>query len=130
MNASSFIQLQLSVNLPEDYKEFLDKTGYLCFGNISQEIYGYKQEFDIEKLPCVIAATKNSEEDYSLNPREIVLSHTGYEDHIVILDTQTSYVFEVSLDGHKEKLADSFSDWLSVMLARNENNNQGINHEN
>jgi hypothetical protein len=124
MNVSSFIQLQLSVNLPEDYKDFLDNTGYLYFSNISQEIYGYKQGFDIEKLPCVIAATKNNKEDYSLNPREIVLSHSGYEDNIIILDTQTSHVFELSSDGHKKRLADSFSDWLSVMLVINEDNNK------
>jgi len=30
----------------------------------------------------------------------------------------------LSLDGHKERLADSFSDWLSVMLARNEDKNK------
>lgn len=122
MKASSFIQLQLSVNLPEDYKEFLDATGYLCFDNISQEIYGYEQGFDIEKLPCVIAATKNNKEDYSLDPTEIVISHANYEDHIIILDTQTSYIFEISLDGYKKKLANSFSDWLSVMSVRNEVN--------
>lgn len=124
MNASSLMQLHLSVKLPEDYKSFLDNIGYLCFSNISQEIYGYKQGFDIEKLPCVIAATKNNKEDYRLDPREIVLSHAGYEDNIIILDTQTSHVFELNLDGYKEKLADSFSEWLSVMLARNEDNNK------
>lgn len=120
MKVSSYIQLQLNVNLPEDYKEFLDKTGYLCLSSISLEIYGYKQGFDIEKLPCVIAATRNNKEDYPIDLKEIVISHAGYEDRIIILDTQTGHVFELSLDGYKEKLANSFSDWLSIVLARND----------
>jgi hypothetical protein len=119
MNASSFIELQLNVILPEDYKVFLDKTGYLSLSNISQEVYGYKQGFDVEKLPCVIGATNKCKLDYSLNSEDIVLSHTGYRDRIVVLDTTTSHVFEVCLDGHKQLLADSFSEWLSNALSKN-----------
>jgi hypothetical protein len=119
MKSSSLVESNLDVILPNDYKEFLDRFGYICLENISQEIYGYKNGFDINKLPCVIAATKNNKIDYNLDPREIVLSHAGYEDRIVILDTRTSYVFELSVEGCKEKLADSFSGWFSDMMAKN-----------
>jgi hypothetical protein len=123
MKSSSFVELNLDVILPIDYKDFLDEIGYICLENISQEIYGYKKGFDIYNIPCVIAATKNNKKDYNLDSKEIVISHAGYQDRIVILDTRTSYVFELSLEGHKKKLADSFSGWYFDMLAKNKINN-------
>jgi len=119
MKTSSQLELILGISLPEDYREFIDKTGYLGLSNISTEVYGYRSDFDIEKIPCVIAATKLNREDYKLQNYEIVISHTGYEDYIVVLDTISSSVFELNLVGDKKKLADSFSSWLAVMQSKN-----------
>jgi hypothetical protein len=87
MKASSQLETILGISLPEDYSEFINKIGYLGLGNISTEVYGYQSDFDIEKIPCVVAATKLNREDYKLKNHEIVISHTGYEDYIVVLDT-------------------------------------------
>jgi hypothetical protein len=119
MKASSQLETLLGISLPEDYRGFIDKTGYLGLGNISTEVYGYQSDFDIEKIPCVIAATKLNKEDYKLKSHEIVISHTGFEDYIVVLDTISGSVFELNLVGDKTKLADSFSSWLAVMQSKN-----------
>lgn len=119
IKASSQLESLLGLSLPKDYREFIDKTGYLGLGNISTEVYGYRPDFDIEKIPCVIAATKLNREDYKLRNHEIVISHTGYEDYIVVLDTISSSVFEMNLVGDKKKLADSFSGWLAAMQSKN-----------
>ena len=119
MKASSQLESLLGISLPKDYSEFIDKIGYLGLGNISTEVYGYQSDFDIEKIPCVIAATKLNREDYNLNNHEIVISHTGYEDYIVVLDTTSGSVFELNLVGDKNKLADSFSSWLAIMQTKN-----------
>ncbi len=121
MKTSSQLESLLGISLPEDYKEFIDSTGYLCLGNISTEVYGYKPDFDIEKLPCVIAATKLNKEDYNLQEHEIVVSHTGFEDYIVVLDTVSGVVFEVNLSGKKKIIAKSFSDWLANLISREQN---------
>lgn len=118
MKISSQLELILGISLPEDYREFIDKTGYLELSNIGTEVYGYRPDFDIEKIPCVIAATKLNREDYKLQNHEIVISHTGYEDYIVVLDTISGSVFELNLVGDKKKLADSFSSWLANMQSK------------
>lgn len=120
MKASAQLELLLGVSLPEDYREFINKIGYLSLDNISTEIYGYKPDFDIEKLPCVVAATKLNKEDYRLQNYEIVISHTGFEDYIVVLDTVSGSVFELNLTEDKKKLANSFAIWLSAMRSKNE----------
>lgn len=119
MKTSSQLELILGISLPEDYRGFIDETGYLELGNISTEVYGYRPDFNIEKIPCVIAATKLNREDYKLKNHEIVISHTGFEDYIVVLDTISGSVFELNLVGDKKKLADSFSGWLAGMQSKN-----------
>lgn len=119
MKTSSQLELILGISLPEDYREFIDKTGYLELSNIGTEVYGYRPDFDIEKIPCVIAATKLNREDYKLRNQEVVISHTGFEDYIIVLDTISGSVFEQNFVGDKKKLADSFSSWLAAVLSKN-----------
>jgi hypothetical protein len=87
MKSSLKLELLLGIALPEEYREFIDKSGYLVLGNISTEVYGYRPDFDVEKIPCVFAATKLNKEDYKLSNYELVISHTGFDDFIVVLDT-------------------------------------------
>ena len=122
MKSSATVELKLNIRLPEDYKEFLDQTGYLLFNSTSKEIYGYKPGFDMEKIPCVIAATKLYKKDYDLKSSEIVISHTGYEDYIVSLDTESGSVYELSnTEKARNKIAESFSNWLSELVANDRN---------
>lgn len=111
--STSEIESLLCVNLPKVYKDFIDTTGYLCLENIGVEVYGYKPNFDIKKIPCVIAATNLYKEAYALRDSEIVISHTGFEELIVILDTDTEYVSEIGFSGVRTKVADNFSTWLA-----------------
>lgn len=111
--SSSKLESLLGLDLPKDYKDFINTTGYLCFENIGIEVYGYKTNFDIKKIPCVIAATNLYKEEYRLLDSEIVISHTGFEELIVILDTVTEYVSEIGFSGVRTKVADNFSAWLS-----------------
>lgn len=120
MKPSDQLESLLGISLPEDYRKFIDETGYLPLGNISTEVYGFRPEFDVKKIPSVIAATNLNSEDYELNHNEIVISHTGYEGHIVILDTTSGGIYELGLNRNKEKIADTFSSWLSVMVSKNE----------
>ncbi len=117
--ASLQLESELGFTLPKDYSEFIDQQGYLSLGNISAEIYGYKPSFDKEKLPCAIAATKLCRADYNLMDHDIVISHTGFEDFIIVLDAASGGVFELNVAGNRKKIADSFSSWLEVMQAAN-----------
>lgn len=116
--SSSLVESLLSVALPSDYREFLDSTGYLCLTNIGIEVYGYKPHFDAEKIPCVIGATRLNKDAYGLTNSEIVISHTGFEELIAILDTTTGHVFEVGFSGARNRVADSFSTWLGSIKAK------------
>jgi len=109
----------LGIFLPEDYKKFIDEIGYLSLGNISIEVYGYKPDFDINKIPCVVAATTQNKDDYNLKDHEIVISHTGFEDYIVILDCISGFVYEVNLSGDRKRVAECFSDWLDNLIIEN-----------
>ncbi len=120
MKPSDQLESLLGISLPGDYRKFIDESGYLSLGNISTEVYGFRPEFDVKKIPSVVAATNLNREDYELKHNEIVISHTGYEDHIVILDITSGEIYELGLNRNKEKIADTFSSWLSVMVSKNE----------
>lgn len=120
MIASDFVARELKIKLPEDYANFLNTTGYLCFSNLGIEVYGYKPEFDIQKIPCVIAATNLNKSNYHLNSSEIVISHTGFEELITILDCNTGKIYEVGFNGLKNEIADSFKTWLKLMTKKND----------
>ncbi|HPI40901.1 MAG TPA: SMI1/KNR4 family protein [Pseudobdellovibrionaceae bacterium] len=117
---SSQLESILGFSVPEDYKRFIDKTGYLCLENIGAEVYGFRPDFNIEKIPCVIGATNLNKDNYNLDKHQLVISHTGIEDIIVVLDTETGCVFEQGFSGNKTKVANSFSLWLANIGSENE----------
>jgi len=107
-----YVEDSLNVKLPDDYSKFLTEYGdYEINGS---EIYGYTEAYiDVEQIPCVIGATKIYRNDYNLSSSEIVISYSGFEDLIVVLDTKTGKVHEIDLDGNKQLLANSFQKWFS-----------------
>lgn len=119
MEPSELVAERLSTNLPNDYKDFLDNKGYLYLDKLGLEIYGFKQGFDIEKIPSVIAATTINREGYKLKESELVISHTGFEEIVTILDCITGKVSELGFDGIRRVKAKSFADWFSGMTKRN-----------
>ena len=119
MMPSEFVAVELEINLPEEYIDFLNDTGYLCLSNNSIEVYGYQSGFDIKKIPCVIAATRLNKHAYKLDSFEIVISHTGFEDLITVLDCKTGKVWEFAMDGIKQEIAKSFKTWLKETMKKN-----------
>jgi len=108
----SLIEKKLHVKLPLDYAEFISNQGYMTLRG--QEIYGYDETFvDINKIPCVIGATFLYRKDYKLPDHIIVISHTGFEDVIVCLDTVDNDVYEIDSSGEIKKVADSFKIWFN-----------------
>ncbi len=120
MKTSSELESLLGVNLPDDYKEFIDSTGYLALGNISTEVYGYELGWSIDKYPCVVATTKLNKEIYQLKDNEIVISEPGYDTFLTVLNTKTGIVENVNCVGIRKKVANSFFDWLAKIKAEND----------
>jgi hypothetical protein len=119
MNPSEFVANHLDTMLPCDYAEFLDHTGYLHLSNLGIEVYGYKQDFDISKTPCVIATTNLNKQLYNLKSSDLVISHTGFEELITILDCDTGKVFELGFNGLRKEIANSFNLWLRQLIKKN-----------
>jgi hypothetical protein len=120
MSPSELVASALSISLPDDYAEFLNNTGYLFLTNLAIEVYGYQQGFDIQKIPCVIAARKLNNGLYNLSASEIVISHTGFEELIITLDCTTGKVYERGFDGARSEIAESFKTWLAQIIKKND----------
>lgn len=118
---SETVGKELKLRLPEDYRNFIDESGYICFDNLGIEIYGHRDGFSMTKIPSVVAATRLYRDDYGLEKDHIVISHTGFEDYIVVLDISSGQVIEVSAFGNKEVVADSFREWFSNIKEKNIN---------
>ena len=65
---------------------------------------------EVDKIPCVIGATRLYRTLYDLADHEIVLAATGYKDILIILDTVNGKVSEIGYDGRK-CIASSFEIW-------------------
>ncbi len=105
------VEKELGVNIPSDYANFLDEYG--TYEEDDVEIYGLDDEvIDINKIPCVIGATKILREAIDLPERFLVIQHTGYEGEIICLDTKSGAIYLIS-DHKQDRIADSFSEWFN-----------------
>lgn len=120
MSVSAFVAKELGFNLPDDYSEFLNSLGYLYLNNLGIEVYGHKAGFDIQKIPSILAATDLNKRAYQLHASEIVISHTGYEDLITVLNCNTSRVYEIGFDGFRNEIANCFGAWLIKLIQKND----------
>ncbi len=108
------VEEELGVNIPSDYAKFLDEYG--TYEENGVEVYGLDDEIvDINKIPCVIGATKILRKSINLPRSFLVIHHTGYEDEIVCLDTESGAIYRIS-QGQRKKIANSFNDWFSKIL--------------
>lgn len=107
MNRVNFVEQELNVKLPLDYSDFINNIGYLMD---KVEIYGYIEGMDIDKIPCVIGATKlYKEEQSNIGDKEIVIAFDDYENSPIILN-ENGEVFRADFD-EKILIAKSFSEW-------------------
>jgi len=92
-NRSAFVELNLGVKLPFDYADFLNKKGMMEIDGL--EIFGYCECIqDIEKIPCVIGATRLYRPLYQLEDHHIVLGASGYEEILFVLDIQNGKIYD------------------------------------
>ncbi len=81
------VELALSVQLPEDYKEIIeDEDGYYNEDNLV--VYGYDGEMSHDDPRCVIGTTTRVREEFPEEPLSyVVISHDHVDKLPVILDT-------------------------------------------
>ena len=60
----------------------------------------------------MIGATLLYKHDYALSNENIVISHTGYDDFIVVLNTVTNEVREINMEGTVAKRFITFKVWF------------------
>jgi hypothetical protein len=100
------VEKALGITLPPDYVDFLEEYG--TYEADGLEIYGIDDEIvDINKIPCVIGATKILRKGTDLAKHFLVVQHTGYEDEIICLDTEAGGIYRIS-GQEQERIADSF----------------------
>jgi len=108
------IENNLQVKLPLEYQIFINDLGLISDG--SCEIFGYIEDIDIEKIPCVIGATKLYKKDYkNIFDQDIVISFDDLKNSPIILNTENGCVYLVSFD-EKSQINLSFENWLNQTM--------------
>ena len=108
----SIVERALSIALPDQYALFLDQHGDYKAPGI--EVYGLTDDtIDMEKMPCVIGATKIRRREDKLPLRFLVIHHTGIEDEFICLDTANEKIYAMSRVFGNRKIADSFDEWFN-----------------
>ena len=109
-----FVESELNIKLPKEYADFLINKGFYSENGV--EVYGYQETFtDINQIPCVIGATRLFQEGHDLPPGFIVIAHTGYENRIIALETQTGHVYEFG--GPDKEFFGDFGDWFKAYIS-------------
>lgn len=104
------IENNLNVKLPTDYKIFIDDVGIISDEN--GEVFGYTEGMDIDKIPCVIGATKLYKEDYkNISTKEIVISFDDLKNFPIILDIENGSISNVDFN-KKTQISSNFTEWL------------------
>jgi len=108
---TKIIEDNLNVNLPQDYKNFIDDVGIIS--DERGEIFGYIENIDIEKIPCVIGSTKLYKEDYkNISNKEIVINFDDFKNAPIILNTESGIVYDVDFN-QKTQISSNFAEWLN-----------------
>ena len=113
-NRTKIIEENLNVILPRSYKNFIDDTGIIT--NDNGEVFGYIEGMDIDKIPCVIGATKLYKKDYkNISENEIIISFDDFENLPIVLNTKDGSVYNVDFD-KKTQINSNFTEWLNQRL--------------
>jgi hypothetical protein len=105
------VEKELRVKVPAQYAAFLEKYGIYEHG--SCEVYGINENLlRYDGIPCVIGATQNRRRSMKLPHRFLFIHHTGVEDEIICLDTESGEVWAFSQDFGDRKIANSFDEWF------------------
>ena len=111
-NRVKIIEDNLNVTLPQDYKNFINQIGIIS--DERGEIYGYLENIDIEKIPCVIGATKLYKQNYPyLLPEDIVIAFDDFRNSPIVLNTKNGKVYVIKNESKIEE-ASNFLEWLNI----------------
>lgn len=114
-NRIKVIEDNLHVTLPLDYREFIEKIGLIS--DERGEFFGYIENIDIEKIPCVIGATKLYKQDYyNIADSDIVINFDDFENNPIVLDTKNGAIYNVTFE-QKTQINSNFKDWLNQRIS-------------
>lgn len=115
---TKIIEENLNVNLPQDYKKFIDDIGIIS--DERGEIFGYIENINIEKIPCVIGATKLYKEDYKkISNKDIVIHFDDFKNMPIALNTEDESIYNVDFD-KKTRISSNFTEWLNEKIGDSE----------
>jgi len=110
IDRAKIIENALNVNLPKDYKNFINNIGLIS--DERGEVYGYIEGMNINKIPSVVAATKLYKKNYpELFPEDIVISFDEFKNSPVILNTLNGKIYFIENSNKLEKFP-NFSEWF------------------
>ena len=111
------IEYNLNIIISSEYKDFIIKYGLI---SDNFEVYGYIENIDIDKIPCVIGATYLYKETYKkISSNEIVIAFDDYLNSPIILNTDNNNIYCIK-DNNKVLIETSFNLWLQKYKDTNE----------
>ena len=111
---TKIVEDNLNVTLPQDYTNFIDKIGIIS--DERGEVFGYIENIDIEKIPCVIGATKLYKKDYkNILDKEIVVSFNDFKNAPIVLNTDSGSIYAIDFD-IKTLISSNFLEWLNKTI--------------
>ncbi len=109
-NRVKIIEDSLNVILPQSYRNFINKVGVIS--DERGEVYGYIEKIDIEKIPCVIGATKLYKQNYpNISSKDIVITFDDFKNTPIVLNTKNEKIY--TLNDEKKIIATNFSEWFN-----------------
>jgi len=110
MKRSEKLALILNKELPNEYKNFIDKYGFYRKDGI--EIYGFNESLDLDNIPSVIGATKLYREDYNIKNNELVIYFDDYLNHPLLLNLDNGKIYSIDFKGNRNILFNSFNEFI------------------
>jgi len=89
-NRIKLLEDNLNVILPQAYRSFINETGIIS--DERGEVYGYIEGIDINKIPCVIGATKLYKQNYlNISSKDIVIAFDDFNNTPIVIAFYTSF---------------------------------------
>lgn len=111
MTNSVKLEKLLNKKIPNDYREFIDKLGFLSKNGI--EVYGYSPNMNITKIPCVIGATDFYKNLFSLNENELVIAFDDLYNVPILLNISNGHIYELMENGERKFLFNNFEEFYN-----------------
>ena len=111
MKNSVKLEKLLNKKIPDDYKEFIDKEGFISKNGV--EIYGYSPNIDIDKIPCVIGATNLYKKLFPLNDDELVIAFDYLYNTPILLNISNGNIYKINNNNKRNLLFNNFKEFYN-----------------